>query len=205
MYKLVIVGTVIAYAAATSINHEIVKTVRRTTSLWTTHDPETNPLAGKTLEELKALCGTYMEASNEPENYTSPVEYSALPANFDARTQWGNCVHPIRDQKQCGSCWAFGASEALSDRFCIASKGAVNVILSPEDMVSCDRNDFGCEGGYINKAWDYLTATGVVADSCFPYTAGSGKAPACAAKCTNGAAFKKYKCKSGSVVHPMTP
>jgi cathepsin B len=42
-----------------------------------------------------------------------------LPTNFDGRTKWGSCVHGILNQARCGSCWAFGASEALSDRFCI--------------------------------------------------------------------------------------
>lgn len=62
----------------------------------------------------------------------------------------------------------------------------------------------GCNGGYINKAWNYLTTKGIVSDACFPYTAGSGNAPACRSTCTNGAAFHKYKCKAGSVVHPTT-
>ena len=34
--------------------------------------------------------------------------------------------------------WGFGASEALSDRFCIASGGSIDVVLSPEDMVACE-------------------------------------------------------------------
>merc|ERR1712127_374110 len=33
-----------------------------------------------------------------------------VPAEFDARTKWPSCIHPIRNQGQCGSCWAFGAS-----------------------------------------------------------------------------------------------
>jgi cathepsin B len=62
----------------------------------------------------------------------------ATPTNFDARTQWPNYIHAVRDQQQCGSCWAFGASEAFSDRIAIATNGKINVVLSPEDLVSCD-------------------------------------------------------------------
>jgi len=71
-------------------------------------------------------------------------------------------------------------------------------------MVSCDKNNYGCDGGYLNYAWSYLSTSGAVADSCFPYTAGDGTAPKCATKCTDGSAFKKYKCKSGSTVHPTS-
>ena len=69
-----------------------------------------------------------------------------VPENFLAKDKWPTCVHEIRDQQRCGSCWAFAATEVLSDRFCIASEGAVNVILSPQDMVSCDKADMGCNG-----------------------------------------------------------
>lgn len=53
-------------------------------------------------------------------------------------------------------------------------------------------------------AWNYLQNTGAVSDSCFPYGATSGTAPACQSKCSDGSAWKKYKCKSSSVVHPRT-
>jgi cathepsin B len=47
-----------------------------------------------------------------------------VPDEFDARKQWPNCptISEIRDQSNCGSCWAFGAVEAMSDRICIFFK-----------------------------------------------------------------------------------
>ena len=51
----------------------------------------------------------------------------------------------------------------------------------------------------MDMAWEYLADHGVVTDSCFPYTAGSGYAPACASKCVDGSAFTKYKCKPNSI------
>jgi len=92
-----------------------------------------------------------------------------IPTSFDSRTKWGNCVHPIRDQAKCGSCWAFGATEALSDRICIASNGSTDVVLAPQDLVSCDWWDRGCNGGILSWAWSHLKSSGAAEDSCMPY------------------------------------
>merc|ERR1711862_982588 len=84
----------------------------------------------------------------------------AIPDEFDARTKWPGLIHPIRDQQQCGSCWAFSASEVLSDRVAIASKKK-SPVLSAEDMVSCDKHDMGCSGGMLPSAWSYMENTGL--------------------------------------------
>ena len=66
--------------------------------------------------------------------YTLPERtfsvYTA-PDSFDARTYWPNCssIQQIRDQSDCGSCWAFGAVESMSDRNCI-NWGYVLLLMS---------------------------------------------------------------------------
>jgi cathepsin B len=96
------------------------------------------------------MLGTYIVSINKAYNRPQIV---AVPDSFDARTQWPSFIHPIRDQGSCGSCWAFGSTESLSDRFAIFSSGKVDVVLSPEDLVSCDSTDYGCGGGYLENAW----------------------------------------------------
>lgn len=127
-------------------------------------------------------------------------EYADLPESFDARQQWPNCVHAIRNQGKCGSCWAFAASEVLSDRFCIASGEKINTVLSPQDLVSCDYLDMGCNGGNPVFSWVYLRTFGIVSDSCKPYTAGEGHVDHCklfSHKCVNDdEEYKKYKAGS---------
>ena len=134
-------------------------------------------------------------------SHTLPTgDLTSLPDNFDSRTQWPNCIHQIRDQQSCGSCWAFAASEVLSDRFCIASQGAVNVVLSPQDMVSCDKTNMGCNGGYLDRSWSYIVNTGIVSDECYPYNSGSGSTGTCqilSGSCVNKSAnFQKYRATS---------
>jgi cathepsin B len=95
---------------------------------------------------------------------------------------------------------AFGASEALSDRFCIASNGSTNVVLSPQDLVSCDTTDAGCNGlwshfssflqilvltrelglgGQLDHAWNWIEKNGIASDACIPYTSADGSVAAC--------------------------
>jgi len=105
---------------------------------------------------------------------------------------------PDCNQKKCGSCWAFSASEVLSDRFSIATNGSDDTVLSPEDLVSCDKTNMGCSGGQLPAAWKYLENTGIVSDKCFPYGAGNGDAPSCEASCQDGETFatSKHKAKN---------
>ncbi|OTF79246.1 hypothetical protein BLA29_002095, partial [Euroglyphus maynei] len=118
-----------------------------------------------------------------------------LPLEFDSRKKWPKCktISEIRDQGPCGSCWAFGAAEAMSDRVCIGSQGRINVELSPEDLVSCCRNcGAGCNGGFPAAAWSYFVQNGLVSGglygnhhTCQPYAFApcehhtKGKRPPC--------------------------
>jgi len=119
------------------INKNLVDDIKNKTRDWVPFEPEENPLGALTDEQLAGLAGTVIEPP-QTGAFELPEPSGALPTSFDARTQWGNCIHPVMNQANCGSCWAFSASEALSDRFCIKTNKTVNVVLSPQNMVSCD-------------------------------------------------------------------
>jgi len=149
---------------------------------------------GWTLMEAARLMGVRsMVPTGQTPIKTHNVAVEDIPESFDARKQWPSFIHPIRDQAQCGSCWAFSGAEVLGDRFTIATNGKVNVVLSPEDMVSCDTGDMGCSGGMLDSEWNYLVNTGIVSDACFPYSAGQGQAAACQTKCSDSETYTKYK------------
>ena len=64
-------------------------------------------------------------------------EIAALPDSFDSEAHWPQCakvIGDIRDQSNCGCCWAFAAAEAASDRLCIASNASVALPLSAAAM-----------------------------------------------------------------------
>lgn len=135
-----------------------------------------NQFASWTLGDAKKMLGARLDDVFRAQAPVVDTVIEAIPAAFDSRTQWPGAVHPIRNQEQCGSCWAFAATEALSDRFAIQTNVTTNVVLSPQDLVSCDNADGneGCNGGYPIKAWQYMQATGIVTDDCYPYSSGEG-------------------------------
>jgi len=132
------------------------------------------------LHQVKRMCGVLPH----PTGYKPPLllheknGYKDLPKDFDARTQWPNCptIQEVRDQGACGSCWAFGAVEAMSDRFCIHSN--IQEHVSAEDLLSCcSECGFGCDGGFPGSAWDFWVSDGLVSggnynshQGCQPYT-----------------------------------
>merc|ERR1711971_349287 len=88
-----------------------------------------------------------------------------IPESFDPREQWPDCptIKEIRDQGGCGSCWAFGAVTAMSDRICIHSNGKQHAHVSSENLLSCCYScGFGCNGGFPGAAWSYWKRKGLV-------------------------------------------
>lgn len=71
---------------------------------------------------------------------------AALPTSFNATANWPACpiIGHIRDQSDCGSCWAHGSTEAINDRFCIVH--GLQVQLSQQDTASCCDSNQGCDG-----------------------------------------------------------
>lgn len=101
-----------------------------------------------------------------------------VPTEFDARKQWPDCptIDEIRDQGSCGSCWAFGAVEAMSDRYCIHSNSEKHFRFSADDLVSCCHTcGMGCNGGFPGMAWSYWVHKGLVSGG--PYGSDQGCRP----------------------------
>jgi len=90
----------------------------------------------------------------------------AIPDSFDSETNWPQCakiIGDIRDQSNCGCCWAFAGAEAASDRMCIATNGAKMVPLSGQDVCFNGGGllSHGCNGGQISAPWSYLKKGGL--------------------------------------------
>jgi len=114
-----------------------------------------------------------------------------LPAFFDWRNVGGKSyITSIRDQGQCGSCWAFATNATLEgtiNAYYNDPNVNINPDLSEQDLVSCFMQN-GCNGATSFQIQDifknYLVNTGITSESCSPYILASGGSSACS-KCSD--------------------
>ncbi|KNC45942.1 cruzipain [Thecamonas trahens ATCC 50062] len=98
----------------------------------------------------------------------------ALPKAYDWRDHKPAVITPVKNQGQCGSCWAFSAVSEVESMWALA--GHELVVLSEQQVVDCDTTDDGCNGGDTISAYHYIEkAGGLVPEKDYPYTARDGK------------------------------
>lgn len=95
-----------------------------------------------------------------------------LPPSVDWRTK--GAVTPVKDQGQCGSCWAFSTIVAVEGINQIKTKKLVS--LSEQELVDCDNTENqGCDGGLMEMAFEYITKNGgITTETNYPYRARDG-------------------------------
>jgi C1A family cysteine protease len=120
-----------------------------------------------------------------PRDYTNvtritPVVDGPIANDIDWRNN--GAVTPVKDQGQCGSCWAFGATAAIESYGQITGTYSLQV-LAPQQITSCDTTSYGCQGGWAEHAFNYVTlAGGIQAESTYPYVSGTtGQTGSCKA------------------------
>ena len=136
-------------------------------------------------------------------NLSASLKSGALPGGARAlppaavtpgSVNWvsAGAVTPVQDQGQCGDCYAFAAMGALSSAMAIDAGGCTPgtpyscpalLDLSSQQIADCSttQGNNGCNGGYMNMAYDYVEANGgVCTEAAYPYTSGStGTTGAC--------------------------
>ena len=81
-------------------------------------------------------------------------------------------VTPVKDQKLCGSCWAFSATGALEAQYFAKTQKLVS--LSEQNFVDCSQKfgNSGCKGGLVQSAYMYIrNNSGIDTESSYPYEA----------------------------------
>jgi len=129
-----------------------------------------NKFGDMTTAEFSAkMTGYRGNKGGEGSTFLAP-ENVQLPASVDWRTK--GMVTPIKDQKQCGSCWAFSATGSLEGQH--QKKTGKLVSLSEQQLVDCSGKfgDLGCNGGLMDNAYKYIKANGGIdTEASYPYKA----------------------------------
>lgn len=129
-----------------------------------------SPFANLSPEQFSAYKGFASPSGEVGES----INVGDLPASYDWRDN--GAVNEIRDQKQCGSCWAFSVVANLEGAGFVETKKLVEV--SEQQLVDCSHStgDMGCQGGLPENTFQHMINKnmGLQYRSAYPYIARNG-------------------------------
>ena len=101
-------------------------------------------------------------------------------SEWDWRNRHGkNWVTSVKDQQNCGACWAFSAVAVLEAYANLYYNRLLNFDLSEQELISCDNNNNGCSGGNAYQAFRYIKQNGIVDENCFRYASSEDDCDLC--------------------------
>ena len=146
-----------------------------------------NHMSDWTEEEFQRLNGGRINQLERFENKALQVPYVpsgiASPASVDLRNRLPSILTAVKDQGQCGSCWAHGSTEQMESYWAIATGNLF--VLSQQQVTACAPNPQdcggfgGCQGSTAELAFEYVINNGLTQEWQYPYTAYSGTTGNC--------------------------
>jgi len=131
-----------------------------------------NEFADLSNREFRHLMNGYRMKTKQSTNLFTPT-VKDVPDTVDWRTK--KIVTDVKNQQQCGSCWAFSTTGSLEGQHALATGKLVS--LSEQQLVDCsgDEGNMGCEGGLMDQGFEYIIKNGGIdTEDSYPYTAQDG-------------------------------
>jgi C1A family cysteine protease len=131
----------------------------------------TGPHAAKTSEEYKQILGYKSSLYGDlPKTGQHVNSGTAAPDSIDWTTK--GVVTPVKNQGQCGSCWAFSTTGGTEGQWAVASGSLQS--LSEQQLVDCSKKNNGCNGGLMDAGFTFYESTKIATEASYPYTAKDG-------------------------------
>jgi C1A family cysteine protease len=136
-----------------------------------TYTQGVNQFTDLTLEEFQAqpMFG-FKQGEKGPRLGVHEYAGEELAASVDWRNK--GAVTPVKNQGQCGSCWAFSTVGGLEGAWEIGTGTLTS--MSEQQFVDCSKANSGCNGGLMDSAFQYAEGVAVATESSYPYTARDG-------------------------------
>jgi histolysain len=122
------------------------------------------PWAAMTNDEYRSLL------TLQPTNMRIHV-VNAAPRAIPEEYSFKDKMPAVRDQAQCGSCWAFSILQAMEGHMIHAGVADAKIDLSEQQLVDCDTLANGCAGGQLDITYYYIQRNGVMDEKDYPYKA----------------------------------
>jgi C1A family cysteine protease len=159
-----------------------------------------NQFADLTGDEFKATyasCAGGVAATDCPDTTNCPT----LPETNLTQVNWttSGAVTPVKNQEQCGSCWAFSTTGSLEGLYYL--NHSILLSFSEQQLVDCAASCEGCDGCWPYIAMEYTAANGIELEKVYPYNAEQGTckySATLALKANTG-----YQCVPGKSVPQM--
>jgi len=137
---------------------------------------EVNHFSDLTSEEFKKYyTNSLLESNRYGCKSFSSDNFDSLPSSIDWRKK--GAVTSVKDQGQCGSCWAFSSTAATEGAWAIATGNLVD--LSEQELVDCatgfNYGSHGCSGGQMDGGFKFVIENGLCKATDYPYISGTTK------------------------------
>ena len=156
------------------------------------HAVGVNFLADMTEQEKSRLLG--FKGNNKTASNAQSYAHLAVEDEINWVTK--GAVTPVKNQGQCGSCWAFSTTGAIEGAEFVATGKLQS--FSEQQLVDCSKKNAGCNGGLMDLAFEYVETDGIELESTYPYTGKDGT-------CTHDKSKSAGTVKSYVDVTPESP